>query len=230
MTKTMRLASPRLDSTPDQRRARAVGESGGPEVSASVGRSRVSAGAPLASKTLLILVVDDKEPLLHAIARRVEREGWKARTAATLQEALASVKEPLHGAIVDLRLNEDSRFAVIEALRAAQPRVRVLVLTGSNDRDDINRAQALGAEYCLKPLDVANLVPFLDRWSKLATGSVTGLVGDLATRQRLCGAHQRVLFTAAESTRCKAIAQKLGTSRRTSPRSSIAPAQRISKP
>lgn len=104
-------------------------------------------------KTLLL--VDDDKPFLTRLARAMETRGFVVRTADTVAEGIAEVKTKAPGyAVVDLRLSDGNGLDVVEALHAARPEARVVVLTGYGNIATAVTAVKLGAiDYLAKPAD-----------------------------------------------------------------------------
>jgi two-component system, response regulator RegA len=104
-------------------------------------------------KTLLL--VDDDKPFLTRLARAMETRGFVVRTAETVAEGISEVKTLAPGyAVVDLRLSDGNGLDVIEALHAARPEARVVVLTGYGNIATAVTAVKLGAiDYLAKPAD-----------------------------------------------------------------------------
>jgi len=64
---------------------------------------------------------------------------------------------------VDVNLPDGSGIELAVELRSLDPPVPTLVLTGQVDREVINEAQVVGAEFALKPPDEASLIAFASR-------------------------------------------------------------------
>jgi two-component system response regulator RegA len=110
-------------------------------------------GLPEAERTLLI--VDDDAPLCQRLARAMERRGFVVETADSVASgtAAASARPPAF-AVVDLRLGDGSGLAVVEALRAARPTARVVMLTGyGNIATAVAAVKAGAVDYLPKPAD-----------------------------------------------------------------------------
>ena len=104
-------------------------------------------------KTLLL--VDDDKPFLTRLGRAMETRGFDVRMSDTVAEGIAEVrKRPPGYAVVDLRLADGTGLDVIEALHAARPDARVVVLTGYGNIATAVTAVKLGAiDYLAKPAD-----------------------------------------------------------------------------
>ncbi len=104
-------------------------------------------------KTLLL--VDDDKPFLTRLGRAMETRGFSVRLADTVAEGISEVRRAPPGyAVVDLRLADGNGLDVIEALHAARPDARVVVLTGYGNIATAVTAVKLGAiDYLAKPAD-----------------------------------------------------------------------------
>ena len=108
---------------------------------------------PVNDKSLLL--VDDDKPFLTRLGRAMETRGFSVRLADTVAEGISEVrKSPPGYAVVDLRLADGNGLDVIEALHAARPDARVVVLTGYGNIATAVTAVKLGAiDYLAKPAD-----------------------------------------------------------------------------
>ncbi len=102
-----------------------------------------------------LLLVDDDKPFLTRLARAMEARGFVVRMADTVAEGIAHVRTQAPAfAVVDLRLGDGNGLDVIEALHAARPEARVVVLTGYGNIATAVTAVKLGAiDYLAKPAD-----------------------------------------------------------------------------
>jgi len=96
-----------------------------------------------------ILIVDDDPGILRAVARILGRRHQIVSTAsgeAALEEARA-LRPDL--AIVDIRLPAMNGFEVTRALKAAQPDVEAILMTGNAEEPDETLIRAIdeGAFY-----------------------------------------------------------------------------------
>ncbi len=102
-----------------------------------------------------LLVLDDDEPFRRRLARAMERRGFEPIMAESVAEGLALVRRgPPAFAVVDLRLEDGNGLDVVEALRAARPDSRIIVLTGYGAIATAVAAVKIGAtDYLSKPAD-----------------------------------------------------------------------------
>jgi two-component system response regulator RegA len=118
--------------------------------------------APLeGEKTLLIL--DDDAPFRTRLARALEQRGFEVTAVASVAEAneVASKAPPAY-AVLDLRLEDGSGLAVVEALNKSRPDCRVVMLTGYGTIATAVAAVKAGAlDYLAKPADPEDIVKAL---------------------------------------------------------------------
>lgn len=102
-----------------------------------------------------LLIVDDDEAFRKRLARAMERRGFVVSTAESVAEGCQSVRQtPPAYAVVDLRLGDGNGLDVVEALRAARPEARAVVLTGYGAIATAVAAVKVGAtDYLAKPAD-----------------------------------------------------------------------------
>jgi DNA-binding NarL/FixJ family response regulator len=97
------------------------------------------------------LIVEDNLARVTRLYRLAAAIDWDVATATTLAEGRrkidGSFEERYDALLVDLGLPDGSGFAIIESAKARVPHVPIPVVSGSSDRADISRAQALGAFY-----------------------------------------------------------------------------------
>jgi two-component system response regulator RegA len=120
-----------------------------------------AAVAELADKSLLVL--DDDAPLRTRLGRALEQRGFEPILMATVAEAVAAVKikAPAY-AVLDLRLEDGSGLTVVEAIHAARPDARVVMLTGyGNIATAVAAVKAGALDYLPKPADADDVAKAL---------------------------------------------------------------------
>jgi DNA-binding NarL/FixJ family response regulator len=180
-----------------------------------------------------VMVVDDHPMWREAVARDLTEAGYDVvATAGDGRTALriAAAARP-QVAVVDLQLPDLSGVEVARGLAAAEPAVRVLVLSASGEQEDVLEAVKAGATgYLVKS---AGRDEFLDAVRRTAAGDAVftpGLAGlVLGEYRRLAAAPSRadedaprltereteVLRLVAKGLGYKQIAQRLVLSHRT---------------
>jgi len=118
--------------------------------------------------TLSVLVVDDDETVRETLVELFETFGHTARGAATASTARAMASEHAPDVVVlDLRLPDASGLLLLDALRADDPDVGVIVLSGFADVPTTVGAMQRGAADVLeKPVDLEALVAAVERASE----------------------------------------------------------------
>jgi len=107
----------------------------------------------LSDKSLLVL--DDDVSLRTRLGRALEQRGFQPTIVGSVAEALAVTrKDPPAFAVLDLRLDDGTGLKVVEALRAARPDTRIVMLTGYGNIATAVAAVKSGAvDYLSKPAD-----------------------------------------------------------------------------
>jgi two-component system response regulator HydG len=111
------------------------------------------------------LIVDDETQARKLCTDIVEEVGLRARTAATTEEALASLEEsPVDIVITDLKVPQIGGLELLRHLRQHSPQVAVIVLTQFGTIETAIEATRLGAaDYVMKPFHVDDLRAKLER-------------------------------------------------------------------
>jgi two-component system, response regulator RegA len=107
----------------------------------------------LSDKSLLLL--DDDVALRTRLGRALEARGFEPVLVGGVAEALAAVRtKPPAFAVLDMRLEDGNGLQVVEALRAARPDARAIMLTGYGAIATAVAAVKAGAvDYLSKPAD-----------------------------------------------------------------------------
>lgn len=115
------------------------------------------------SLSLLPVLCLEDDPLVASAVRRAmpAREVDWVRRATECRERM---RQRAYGAwVLDSHVPDGSGVDVLAWGRARGDATRALIVTGAAQRDLTNRAQELGAEYLLKPVERSNLHAFLGR-------------------------------------------------------------------
>lgn len=102
-----------------------------------------------------ILVLDDVAEAGVMIQKILGKKGHEVAAFSDEDEALAHAgRHRLDLAILDLMLKKTSGLEVLIRMKALQPDLRTLVLTGYPTSESLRQAMELGADaYCVKPMD-----------------------------------------------------------------------------
>ena len=100
------------------------------------------------SKDLNILLVDDDERFLAALAERAKLKGYRTFTASNGQSALEVAKEhKIHVAVVDQKMPDMDGLVTITKLKAIHPDVKTILLTAYGDEKLKEATEALSSSY-----------------------------------------------------------------------------------
>src|SRR3954469_22207514 len=116
-----------------------------------------------------VLVVDDDRTVRETLADFFDTVGYAARTAATASEGRqAAAANAPDVVLLDLRLPDASGLTLLEALRADDPELGVIMLTGHADVPTAVRAMQQGAlDFLEKPVDLETLQASVSRAAEL---------------------------------------------------------------
>ena len=105
-----------------------------------------------------ILVVDDDPGLRQMMQWALEDEGYRVEAAADAEQAVAHMRDAVPRLVVlDMTLPGRDGTAVAEALRALDPKVPIVLVTGDGNAQ--SKAERVGARAFLrKPFRMDDLV------------------------------------------------------------------------
>ncbi len=107
-----------------------------------------------------ILLVDDEEDFVRALAERLQLRDLSSRTAFSGDQAMTFVGEAAPDIIVlDLAMPGMSGMEVLRLVKRRYPNIQVIVLTGHGNDLDEAEARAIGIfDWLRKPVDIELLV------------------------------------------------------------------------
>ena len=107
-----------------------------------------------------VLLVEDNADGLEMLRLALETKGHHVRSAADGHVAVTMAAEfQPDVAVLDIGLPGIDGYALARALRAAQPRVRLIALTGYGQHADAMAAREAGFDaHCTKPITIASLL------------------------------------------------------------------------
>jgi two-component system response regulator FixJ len=162
----------------------------------------------------VVYVVDDDEDLGSAIARLLERQGYRAKPFLDPEQLLASYEDaPAHCILTDIMMGDLDGFAFADRLRVIDRSVAVVFMTAwpttANAVDSVRRYG--GLDYLEKPIDEERLLLAIRegvRWS------ITRRNTDLKTAS-LTLRERQVFDLLVQGHSNKAVAAALGLSPKT---------------
>jgi DNA-binding response OmpR family regulator len=118
--------------------------------------------APKRGQGELILLVDDEKAIRFASAAGLEKWNYRVVTADTGKTGLAAFQKnraEVQLAIIDLMMPEMSGQALIQAMRAIEPNVKIIAATGLEPGEGRTELHALGVtEILMKPYSLPQLL------------------------------------------------------------------------
>jgi two-component system response regulator AtoC len=120
---------------------------------------------PRAQSPHTLLVVDDESSLRFSIGEWARDAGYRPLEAADGATALEYVRgQSVDAVLLDLRLGAEDGLEVLRRLRAEEPALPVIMLTGHGSIEHAVQATRLGAfDFMLKPPDLDHLGIVLER-------------------------------------------------------------------
>ena len=107
-----------------------------------------------------VLLVDDEQGFLEAMAKRMAKRGLKVRMAPGGRQALQMLDQaPSDVVILDQKMPDMDGLTTLTQIKARHPQVKVIMLTGHATVDSAVSGIALGAfDYLVKPCDLETLL------------------------------------------------------------------------
>jgi DNA-binding NtrC family response regulator len=112
-----------------------------------------------------VLVVEDEATLARNIKTYLQRNGYDAETAGSAEEGLAAFDRFKPDAVVlDLRLPGMDGLAALARLRASDPNLIIIMLTGHGSVETAVEAMKAGAyDFLTKPVSLGKLTLLLEK-------------------------------------------------------------------
>lgn len=140
----------------------------------------------MSARKARILVVDDEESMRFFLRRALSRRGFEVETAPDGLQGLAQfLADRPDAVLLDVRLPGMHGRDVLERIRAADPTVPVVVMTGYASVEDAMGAMWAGAtDYVRKPLKADDVAGALERAlaARARGGGAPATVRALASR------------------------------------------------
>ncbi len=110
--------------------------------------------------TMKVLLVDDEEEFVTTLAERLELREVQALVATDGEAALALIKaDPPQVVILDIMMPGLGGLEVLKRIKAENPHIPVILLTGRGSTREGIKGMQLGAVDCLmKPIDIEELI------------------------------------------------------------------------
>jgi DNA-binding NtrC family response regulator len=107
-----------------------------------------------------VLLVDDEEDFLDAVAERMRARGIEVSTTTSARDALEMIEEKSYDAIVlDLMMPELEGTEALKAIKNRNGELQVIMLTGYVTPEQVDQAKKFGAmDIIEKPPDLDVLI------------------------------------------------------------------------
>ncbi|MBA3011669.1 MAG: response regulator [Proteobacteria bacterium] len=107
-----------------------------------------------------ILLVDDEEEFIFALARRLELRGYYCKTAGDGESGICIMEnEPFDIALIDLMMPGLNGLDTLRQIKTMNQDLPVILLTGNRPVKDGMTGMRMGAfDYLIKPLNIDALI------------------------------------------------------------------------
>jgi CheY-like chemotaxis protein len=125
-----------------------------------------------------VLIVDDEKDFLDIIAERIRARGMDVSATTSAEDALKQVEKKSYDVVImDFMMPAMDGFRAIKLMKAQQPQMQIILLTGNVPDEKLLEAKALGALAVIeKPPDLADLIQII-RKAKRTKRSAGGKKG-----------------------------------------------------
>ena len=115
--------------------------------------------------TIRVLLVDDEEEFVEALAQRLEIREFDVTTATSGTEALDRIAEKeIDLVILDVQMPEVDGLEVLQKIKQTKPLIEVIMLTGHATVQTAIDGMKLGAfDFLMKPTETEDLVEKINR-------------------------------------------------------------------
>jgi DNA-binding NtrC family response regulator len=106
-----------------------------------------------------VLIVDDEEDLVSAMAQRLVFRGFQVATATSGSEALRQLRENGFGVLIlDVRMPGTGGLKLLAQVKGEYPNLPVILFTGHGSVADAEQGMQEGAfDYLMKPINIDEL-------------------------------------------------------------------------
>ena len=110
-----------------------------------------------------ILLVDDEEEFVTALAERLQLRGIEVQTATDGKTALALMEtSPPQVVVLDIMMPGLGGGDVLKRIKATHPQIPVILLTGHGSIREGADGLSQGAyDYLVKPIDIEDLIAIM---------------------------------------------------------------------
>lgn len=117
-----------------------------------------------------ILVVEDEKPLARALKLKLSKAGYAVFTSLNGEEATQAIaNENFDVILLDIIMPKMDGFKLLEQIQYKTPKPHIVVLSNLSQKEDIDKALALGAKTFFIKADqsIAQIIEYIDNlWKK----------------------------------------------------------------
>jgi len=116
-----------------------------------------------------VLIVDDEKDFLDIIAERLRAREMDVSATTSAEDALNMIEERFYDAVImDFMMPAMDGFKALKLMKAKQPQMQIILLTGNVPDEKRREAKALGALAVIeKPPDLKDLIQMIKKAKKL---------------------------------------------------------------
>lgn len=109
-----------------------------------------------------ILVVEDEQLIADVVVKFLSNKGYEVDVAYDLPSAFEAYHPGLDVILLDIDLKGEESFSLLSKIKSETPNIVVLMFSGYDSEDYINKAKKLGADgFIPKPFRIEFLEDFL---------------------------------------------------------------------
>ena len=107
-----------------------------------------------------VLIVDDEKEFLDIISERLRAREMEVSTTTSAEDALNMIDERSYDVVImDFMMPAMDGFKALKLMKAKQPHMQIILLTGNVPHEKFKEAEALGALAVIeKPPDLKDLI------------------------------------------------------------------------
>jgi two-component system, response regulator RegA len=120
----------------------------------------MSVDKPDEDSRITVLLVDDEEAYVRALAKRLTKRNFQVTMAFSGMQGVQTVrKAEFNVAVLDLKMEDMDGIEVLKIFKTMVPDMAVIMLTGHGSEQAAREGVEFGAyDYLLKPCDFDDLV------------------------------------------------------------------------
>ncbi len=114
-------------------------------------------------RSIRVLIVDDEDEFVSAVAERLQLRGFDAVGVTEGQDAIDLLSQgPFDVVLLDVKMPGLGGLGVIRKIKEKWPSLQVVLLTGHGSAQDAEEGTRLGAfQYVMKPVNIEDLTSII---------------------------------------------------------------------